>query len=77
MPSVSLSHEPGAAFPAIIAERNARVDENKTIEFHIGIDVGDVVIDGDDIYGCYSVIENVPSRQTYSFSFARVPPGIR
>jgi len=34
-----------------VAERNAGTDENRRIAFRIGINVGDVVIDGDDIYG--------------------------
>jgi adenylate cyclase len=33
------------------AERNAAVPPNKRIEFRIGINVGDIVIDGDDILG--------------------------
>ena len=33
------------------AERNAGVRPDKRIEFRIGINVGDVVIDGDDILG--------------------------
>jgi class 3 adenylate cyclase/pimeloyl-ACP methyl ester carboxylesterase len=31
--------------------RNAGVEENKRIIFRIGINVGDIIIDGDDIYG--------------------------
>lgn len=33
------------------AERNAQVPEDKQIEFRIGINIGDVLVDGDDIYG--------------------------
>jgi len=34
-----------------IAEHNADLPENKRIEFRVGINLGDVVIDGDDIQG--------------------------
>jgi adenylate cyclase len=34
-----------------MAERNASVPANKRIEFRIGINVGDIIIDGDDIFG--------------------------
>jgi adenylate cyclase len=34
-----------------MAERNASVPTNKRIEFRIGINVGDIIIDGDDIFG--------------------------
>jgi len=34
-----------------IAEQNAEIGEDRRIEFRIGINVGDVVLDGDDIYG--------------------------
>ena len=34
-----------------MAERNADVRLEKRIEFRIGINVGDVIIDGGDIYG--------------------------
>ena len=32
-----------------VAERNADVPQQKRIEFRVGINLGDVVIDGDDI----------------------------
>jgi adenylate cyclase len=32
-------------------ERNAELSEEKRIEFRMGINLGDIVIDGDDIYG--------------------------
>jgi class 3 adenylate cyclase/pimeloyl-ACP methyl ester carboxylesterase len=32
-------------------ERNASVSSDKRIEFRVGINLGDVIIDGDDIYG--------------------------
>ena len=34
-----------------LAERNAGVDDGRRIELRIGINVGDVIVDGDDIYG--------------------------
>ena len=34
-----------------VAERNADVPQDKRIEFRIGINLGDVVIDGEDIHG--------------------------
>src|SRR5262245_50878738 len=34
-----------------MAERNAGVPSEQRIEFRIGINVGDIIIDGDDIYG--------------------------
>src|ERR1700731_561959 len=34
-----------------VAERNADVAPDKRIEFRIGINVGDIIIDGDDIFG--------------------------
>jgi len=34
-----------------IAERNADLPEDKRLEFRVGINLGDVVIDGDDIHG--------------------------
>ena len=34
-----------------VAKRNADLPQNKRIEFRVGINLGDVVIDGDDIHG--------------------------
>src|ERR1700751_2446091 len=34
-----------------MAERNAGVPSNERIEFRIGINVGDIILDGDDIFG--------------------------
>src|SRR6478735_5399382 len=34
-----------------MVERNASVPANKRIEFRIGINVGDIIIDGEDIFG--------------------------
>jgi hypothetical protein len=46
----------GAALCAVdiqrsIAERNAKAAEEKRIKFRVGINLGDVIIDGSDIYG--------------------------
>ncbi len=41
----------GVEAQAAIAEHNAELPENKRIEFRVGINLGDVVIDGDDIHG--------------------------
>ncbi|MGH9548075.1 MAG: adenylate/guanylate cyclase domain-containing protein, partial [Terriglobales bacterium] len=35
----------------VMVERNAGVATDKRIEFRIGINVGDIIIDGDDIFG--------------------------
>jgi adenylate cyclase len=34
-----------------VAEHNSDLPEDKRIEFRVGINLGDVVIDGDDIHG--------------------------
>ncbi len=34
-----------------MAERNAKVPQDKRIEFRMGINVGDIIIDGGDIFG--------------------------
>ncbi|MCZ6720127.1 MAG: adenylate/guanylate cyclase domain-containing protein [Proteobacteria bacterium] len=34
-----------------IAERNAGIPDERRIEFRMGINLGDIIIDGDDIYG--------------------------
>jgi TolB-like protein/Flp pilus assembly protein TadD len=32
-------------------ERNAKVSDNRRIEFRIGINIGDIIVEGEDIYG--------------------------
>ncbi|MFQ5953656.1 MAG: alpha/beta fold hydrolase [Kiloniellales bacterium] len=34
-----------------MAERNAELSEDRRIEFRIGVNLGDVIVEGDDIYG--------------------------
>jgi TolB-like protein len=34
-----------------LAARNANLPENERLEFRIGVNIGDVMVDGDDIYG--------------------------
>src|SRR4029077_17739721 len=34
-----------------MVDRNAEISEDKRITFRIGVNLGDVIIDGDDIYG--------------------------
>ena len=34
-----------------MAERNAAEPEDRRIRFRVGINLGDIIIDGDDIYG--------------------------
>jgi adenylate cyclase len=50
-PSAVAAVECAVAIQCGMAERNAGVPEDKHIEFRIGINLGDVIIDGDDIYG--------------------------
>lgn len=40
-----------AAIQQALAERNAGLPQEKRMEFRVGINLGDVVIDGDDIHG--------------------------
>jgi class 3 adenylate cyclase len=42
-----------------IVSRNAGVAEDKRIVFRIGINVGDIIIDGDDIFGDVSILPPV------------------
>jgi len=50
-PSVVDAVECAVAVQRGMAERNADVLEDERIAFRIGINLGDVIIDGDDIYG--------------------------
>ncbi len=40
-----------AAIQRAMAERNKGVPGDRRIEFRIGVNLGDIIIDGDDIYG--------------------------
>ena len=48
----------------VMAERNAAIPENRRIEFRIGINVGDIIIDSGDIFG--EGVTLPPSRDTGS-----------
>ncbi len=50
-PSVVAAVECAVAIQCGIVGRNAGVPGDKQIEFRIGVNLGDVIIDGDDIYG--------------------------
>ncbi len=50
-PSVVDAVECAIAVQRGMAERNAGVPEDKCIAFRIGINLGDIIIEGDDIYG--------------------------
>jgi adenylate cyclase len=43
--------ECAAAIQSGVAERQAELPEDRRIAFRVGINIGDVIIDGDDIYG--------------------------
>ncbi len=43
--------ECAAAIQQRMNERNAEVPENRRIEFRIGINIGDIIVEGEDIYG--------------------------
>lgn len=45
--AVQCAHE----IQKLLSDRNAEIPEDRRIEFRIGIHVGDVIVDGDDIYG--------------------------
>jgi len=50
-PSVVNAVRAAVEIQQAIAEHNSGLPEDKRIEFRIGINLGDVVIDGDDIQG--------------------------
>ena len=49
--SVCSAVECAAAIQRAMPERNAEVPEDRRIEFRIGINLDDVIVDGDDLYG--------------------------
>ena len=50
-PSVVDAVECAAAIQRGMADRNAEIEETRRIVFRIGVNLGDVIIEGDDIYG--------------------------
>jgi class 3 adenylate cyclase len=50
-PSVVDAVECAVAVQAVMAERNQGVPEDRRMRFRIGINLGDILIDGDDILG--------------------------
>jgi TolB-like protein/class 3 adenylate cyclase len=50
-PSVVDAVECAVAIQRGMAERNAGVTEDECIAFRIGINIGDIIVEGDDIYG--------------------------
>src|SRR5712671_3798421 len=50
-PSVVDAVRCAAELQRAMVDRNAEISEDKRITFRIGINLGDVIIDGDDIYG--------------------------
>ena len=43
-----------------MAERNAHIDESRRIRFRVGINVGDVIVENDDIFGDGVNVAGVP-----------------
>jgi adenylate cyclase len=50
-PSVVSAVECAAAIQRAMPDRNADVPEDRRIEFRVGINLGDVIVEGDDIFG--------------------------
>ena len=50
-PSVVEAMQCAVEIQRAMAERNAAVPEDRRVEFRIGINLGDVIVDGDDIHG--------------------------
>ena len=50
-PSVVAAVECAIAIQRMMAERNAEIPEAKRILYRVGINLGDILIDGDDIHG--------------------------
>ena len=50
-PSVVDAVDCACEIQARIAERNAGVEAGRRLEFRIGVNLGDVIVDGDDIFG--------------------------
>ncbi len=50
-PSVVAAVECAVEIQAVMAERNADIPDDRKMLYRIGINLGDVLVDGDDIYG--------------------------
>src|SRR3974390_3476549 len=50
-PSVVAAVECAIAIQRMIADRNAAIPETKRIVYRVGVNLGDILIDGDDILG--------------------------
>jgi adenylate cyclase len=50
-PSVVEAVQCAVEIQRAMAERNAAIPEDRRIEFRLGINLGDVIVEGDDIYG--------------------------
>jgi adenylate cyclase len=53
-----------------MASRNAKISEDKRVEFRIGVNLGEIIIEGDDIYGTgvnvAARIEASPNRAAFA-----------
>ena len=50
-PSVVEATQCAVEVQRMMARRDAEVSEDRRIEYRIGINVGDIIVDGDDIFG--------------------------
>jgi len=50
-PSVVEAVQCAVDIQRVMQQRNASVPENRRIEYRIGINLGDIIVDGDDIFG--------------------------
>ncbi len=60
-----------------VADHNSDLPEDKRIEFRVGINLGDLVIDGDDIYGDGVNVRAGPVTAADSINFANAPARFR
>jgi adenylate cyclase len=65
-PSVVAAVECGIAIQKLMLELNADVPESKRIAYRVGVNLGDVLIDGDDILGDVVNIDG-PSKPTGTY----------
>jgi adenylate cyclase len=68
--SVSDSVECAAAIQDSLAKRNASLDDEQRINLRIGINLGEVIVDGDDRFGTASILRrgcsSLPSPAAFS-----------